>query len=295
MKELDIKLGYSCNNNCLFCLNKEKRFFDFSTEDLKKQILLSSCGGCAKIIISGGEPLIHTNFFEILNFAKSQKINYCEIQTNGRMLFYEEVVRSIKEIYPNAGFLISFHYPTPEIYQKYSQADGFYQVLEGIKNLDKYKLNYTINIVVFKGNMEFLMETVDVLKKYNVHSIQFRFIDGKNVSEDFDKFVPRMKDSVLKIKEVIKKNPNIKIVTNEIPLCLMGLEFIGNDSPKIYKERENLTFGNKVMNSQEIMKQQFVFPNCEKCLFRNDCKGIRKEYVNFYGKEEFNPIKNYVK
>lgn len=295
MKELDIKLGYSCNNNCLFCLNKEKRFFEFETEDLKKQILISSYGGCSKIIISGGEPLIHSNFFEILNFAKSQKINYCEIQTNGRMLFYEEIVKEIKNIYPSAGFLVSFHYPTPEMYQKYSQTNGFYEVLEGIKNLNKYKLKFTINIVVFKDNVEYLMDIVKILDNYGVINIQFRFIDGKNILENYQEFVPKMKYSMMKIAEVIKKYPNIKITINEIPFCIMGPEFIKNSSPEINKERENLTLEKKIMNSQEIMNQQFVFPNCEECLLIKNCKGVRKEYVNFYGKEEINPIKKYVK
>jgi len=81
MQELDVKVGYVCNNNCLFCLNKDKRYFkEYPLEVLKNQIDVSAKNGCQKLIISGGEPLISRHFFDLLNFAKEKGIKRIEIQ-----------------------------------------------------------------------------------------------------------------------------------------------------------------------------------------------------------------------
>lgn len=292
MKELDIKLGYNCNNNCLFCLNKDKRPFKHDTEDLKKQIRNSANNGCERLIISGGEPLIYENFFEILLYAKKCKIPLCEIQTNGRALFYEDYVKKIKSIYSNITFLISFHYPTPEMYQKYSQTNGFFQVLKGFENLNNHGLKFTTNTVLFRGNIEHLGEILNILDNVNCQNIQFRFIDGKNVLDRFKEFVPKMKDAVEEIKKNIGKYPDKKIYIHEIPFCILGGDLIKYSTPEVNEDRENLNADKTVLNSPDIMKQQFTFPKCENCIYRQQCKGVRRMYANIFGTDEIDPIIN---
>ncbi|MDD2227361.1 MAG: radical SAM protein [Clostridia bacterium] len=290
MKELDIKLGYNCNNKCLFCLNQDKRILSYSSEELKEQIKKSAESGCQRLIVSGGEPLIYGNFFEIIQYAKRCGIPSYEIQTNGRMLSYEEVVKKIKEICVNVGFLVSFHYPNAEMYQKYSQVDGFDQVLKGLKNLQKNNLEFTTNTVLFKGNIDYLNQIFDILEKIGCKISQLRFIDGTNVKEEFFDFVPKMEEVVPKIKEVILKHPNIKIYIHEIPYCLLGEELIKFISPVPNVERENYNIRKSVLNSREIVNQQFATPNCEECVYKNQCVGIRKTYLEFYGDKEIKPI-----
>ncbi|MDD3032343.1 MAG: radical SAM protein [Bacilli bacterium] len=290
MKELDIKLGYNCNNNCLFCLNKDKRGFGYATEELKKQIEISANNGCKKLIISGGEPLIYNNFFEIVKFARERGIPNYQIQTNGRMLFYGEMVERIKRICPNVDFLVSFHYPNAEMYKKYSQVDGFNQVLEGLKNLQKHSLKFTTNTVLFKENIKFLNEILSTLSKVDCKYSQFRFIDGHNVGDDFFDFVPRMEEAVSEIKKVIFNYPELKIYIHEIPACVLGrdLEDYITSMPNI--ERENFNLKKEVLTSPEIVRQQFIYPNCDGCMNKMRCLGVRKSYLKFFDKKEFNPI-----
>lgn len=290
MKELDIKLGYNCNNKCLFCLNQDKRAFSYNNEELKEQIRKSAESGCQRLIVSGGEPLIYKNFFEILKYAKMCGIPYYEIQTNGRILSYEEVVKKIKEICTNVHFLISFHYPNSEMYQKYSQVDGFDQVLEGFKNLQKNNLEFTTNTVLFKANINYLNQIFDILEGVGSKRGQFRFIDGTNVKNEFFDFVPKMEEVIPKIKEVILKHPKMKIRIHEIPYCLLGEELIKFISPVPNIERENYNLKKNVLNSREIVQQQFENPNCKECVYKNECIGVRKTYLEFYGDKEIKPI-----
>ena len=290
MKELDIKLGYNCNNKCLFCLNQDKRAFSYNNEELKEQIRKSAESGCQRLIVSGGEPLIYKNFFEILKYAKMCGIPYYEIQTNGRILSYEEVVKKIKDICQNVHFLISFHYPNAEMYQKYSQVDGFDQVLEGFRNLQKNNLEFTTNTVLFKANINYLNQIFDILEEVGCKRSQLRFIDGTNVRKDFFDFVPKIEEVIPKIEEVISKHSKTKIYIHEIPYCLLKEELIKFTSPVPNIERENYNAKKNVLNSKEIVRQQFETPNCEKCVYKNECIGVRKTYLEFYGDKEIKPI-----
>ena len=293
MKELDIKVGYQCNNNCIFCLNKDKKYYkEFPLEKLLEQITLFSRGGGEKLIISGGEPFTSKYLFALLAFAKKRGIKRLEIQTNGRTLFYEDVVRELKKFEP-ISYLISFHFPNDRLYRKYSQSDGFYQVMTGIKNLLKHNCNLTINTVIMKPNLFCLRSIVKMLKKNGVKKIQFRFIDGKNVINKYREFVPQYKESLPIVKETIKENPGINISLREFPICILNKGLKENLSPNFGCQRLNFTANYKLLTSEQIESAQFIFPNnCKNCIYKLACPGIRKEYVKIYGIEEFKPITN---
>jgi len=295
MKELDIKVGYLCNNACVFCLNKDKRYFkEYPIEILKNQIKKSIDRGCGKLIISGGEPLISKNFFELLNFAKINHIHTIEIQTNGRMLCYKEIISKLNKFKP-ISFLVSLHFPNKKLYEKYCQSDGFSQVINGIKNLVEYGYDFNVNTVVMKPNMPYLEKIVERLRKIGVKNMQYRFIDGRNIlngsgKDEYKRFVPKYSEVIKTIRKIIKKNKDININLNEFPVCIIGEDLINNLAPLTNLERENLSLDSKVHMSNEIMSQQFVFPNCKECIYRSICKGIRKEYYKIYGDKEINPI-----
>lgn len=291
MQELDIKVGYACNNNCIFCLNKDKRWYkEYPLEVLKRHIEISAAEGCGKLVISGGEPLISGYFFDLATFAKQKKIGVLEIQTNGRMLCYENFVKKIKKFEPIV-FLVSLHFPNAKLYKKYCQTKGFYQVIEGIKNLIKYKCLFTVNTVVMRPNLFCLENIVRLLKKLNVRKIQYRFIDGKNVMGQYGAFVPRYSEATKIIQKIIKGNSDIEITLNEIPVCIMGEEFKNYLAPILNPERLNFSIAdNRAFTTKEIIKQQFIHPNCKNCIYKSVCNGIRREYCQIYGSDEIRPV-----
>ena len=298
-KELDIKPSYRCNNACVFCLNKDKKTYkDPSLEELKKHIsnLIKTADGAkqSKLVISGGEPLIFKELFELLSFAKNAGVSSIEIQTNGRMLYYEEIVKELKKFEP-IGFLVSFQFPSARLYKKYSRTDGFCQTVRGIKNMVKHDCNFTINTVVMRPNLPYLKNMIKFLKKLGAKRCQYRFIDGKNVIENYKKFVPRYKKCLPVLKNIIKNNPDISISLKEFPSCVAGEKFKNNLAPRFNPTRLNLTLKNTLVTTEEIIAAQFVFPNCKRCFWRSECSGVRKEYVKMYGHKEFKPIINRAK
>ncbi len=288
MKELDIKISYQCNNNCVFCLNKDKRELGNTIEKTRETIESFAENGGEKLIISGGEPLISKYFFELVHFAKRKGISFFEIQTNGRMLSYEEIVLELKKI-GSVGFLISFHFLNNKLYKQYCQSDGFNETVAGIKNLVKHDLNFITNTVIMKPNLPHLKETMRLLKELGGLKIaQYKFIDGKNIFNEYKKFVPRYSECVPIIEDVISENPDIDIYLKDFPACVLGNDFTGK-IPFFNPRRLDLTNKGELLTSGD---EQFIFPDkCKKCSQRETlCRGIRREYAEIYGTDELKPI-----
>lgn len=77
-------ISYKCNCNCFFCASDETNLSkcnnEFSLEDAKNFLLNSPDKN--NLVISGGEPTIHRNFIEIVQFAH-QYYKHIGLMTNG--------------------------------------------------------------------------------------------------------------------------------------------------------------------------------------------------------------------
>jgi len=295
MKELDIKISYQCNNNCVFCLNQDKRLFGNTITDIKSAIVSFVQNDGKRLIVSGGEPLISRHFFDLLYFAKRQGIISFVIQTNGRMLYYEPIVLELLKNFTSIAFLVSLHFPNKKLYKKYSQSDGFNQTVGGIKNLIKHNCFFTTNTVVMKPNLYHLKEIVYLLKEIGAsRQAQYRFIDGKNMLNKYKKFVPSYNECVPIIQKVIEENTDINFCLREFPICILGEQLKDKMAPFINSNRLNLVTNNELITTKKIEGDQFIFPDqCTKCIYNEEtCPGIRKEYAKIYGTKEFKPIKN---
>ncbi len=286
-EELDIKLGYLCNNNCIFCLNKDKRALQiYPINLLFQEIEKISEQECKKLVISGGEPLVSPNFWRVLEFARRRNIKLIEIQTNGRYLSNIEIVKRLKKFEP-IGFLVSLHFPSREMYKKYCGADGFDEVIQGIKNLLKYNCDVTVSTVIMRPNVDKLEDLIELLISYGVQKFNYRFIDGKNVINMYEQFVPRFRECVPSIEEIIEKySTKVKITLNEFPPCVFSCDITPHLAP-CELERKNLTIHGNLVRTMDILNEQFIFPSpCNDCYHRGICKGIRKEYYFIYGDDE---------
>lgn len=129
-----------------------------------------------------------------------------------------------------------------------------------------------------------------MLKKEGVKKIQYEFVNGKTIMNNYKKFVPRYGECAATIKEIIKKNRDIRITLNEIPVCVLGKKFKKYMAPCINLKKSTLNAVYKAMPSKEIKYAQFTFPNCKGCIYKSLCVGVAKEYVETYGIKEFKPI-----
>lgn len=93
MNQILVEITSQCNKNCDFCYNNFSSggsYQEITIYDLRVIVHFAKANGIQNIVLSGGEPLLHSRFFEIVNILKDEDINVTVI-TNG-MLLDEDMV-----------------------------------------------------------------------------------------------------------------------------------------------------------------------------------------------------------
>jgi radical SAM protein with 4Fe4S-binding SPASM domain len=85
--EVKLQLTEKCNFNCSFCFNKQgfKEAAELPTKTAKKVIAAISDQGLEAIRFTGGEPLLHPNFLELLSYANKKGL-YTKLNTNASLI-----------------------------------------------------------------------------------------------------------------------------------------------------------------------------------------------------------------
>ena len=83
-------INYNCNSNCIFCYShntrhNEKSYHEMSLVSITSYLEQNTLTMYDRVILNGGEPLLHSHIIEILQYLKGLN---CEvlIYTNGRLL-----------------------------------------------------------------------------------------------------------------------------------------------------------------------------------------------------------------
>jgi radical SAM protein with 4Fe4S-binding SPASM domain len=293
-KKADIKVGYSCNNNCKFCVQGEKRglYPDKRTEELKK-IMRDARKSCQTVVFTGGEPTVRPDFLELAAYAKSLGFKRIQAQSNGRMFAYKKFCRETIKAGVNE-FALALHGHIPKLHNYLTSTESFYQIVQGVKNLKKLDQVVITNTVITKSNYRHLPEIAKLLVSLHVNQFQFAFVHPLgNAQENFSSIVPRM----LLIMPYVKKGldvgigAKINVMTEGIPCCLMqGYEnYIAEKiipATDIYELDTKIDF-EKLRPTVAKMKGK----DCKECKFFNVCEGPWREYPEKFGFFEFKPVK----
>lgn len=288
-KKAVIKLGYSCNNNCLFCWGRrwgKESEIDLNTEDIKKKIDLAKNLDVKTIVITGGEATIRRDLFEITKYIQNQGFSL-GLATNGRMLSYQHVLdRLIKH-----GLLflhISFYCHRKEIYEKITRTKSFEEAFAGIKNSVNRKLNPLINIVINRYNMHELKDFIDVLSRIGVKNFRLSYVEPAGEAEKNVDIIPRIPEASAVIKEGMDYgiSKNLKMGFEGIPFCHFP-EYVSNFADL---KGLGIDFLSEAFEEEffpiDYVKYEKV-EECDGCGIK-ECPGIFKNYIELFGSEDLN-------
>ena len=295
IKRLDLKLGFSCNNNCLSCPQAHnKHLGDMSIKQIRENLALGIKHGANEVVLTGGEPTVRRDISDIVSYANEIGYSHIQLQTNGRMLSYKSFVNKLI----SAGvteFSPAIHGHTPEIHDYITGSRGaFNQVVMGIRNLKELDQRVIANSVISKLNYKHLSELAQLFIDLKVDQFQLAFIHPVgNAWKNFDLLVPRKSHVMESVHEAIDlavaKNTNVMV--EAYPFCFMkGYERYCSElympPSEIINEKTVTTNFDKIRKTQGKVKP----PQCKKCRFDLICEGPWKEYTAKYGYEEFKPI-----
>ncbi len=301
MKRADIKLGFSCNNNCIHCVIADKRgvYKDKTIDEIKDEITDAAKKGCDEVVLTGGEPSIRKDLLDIARHASQSGIKNIQMQTNGRMLSYKDFCRQVV----NAGvtdFVVAVHGHVPELHDYITaNAGGFLQTVTGIKNLKGLGQRVAINVVVSRPNYRNLSEIANLLVKLHVNQFQFAFVHPLgNAGKHYYSVVPRksLAEPYVKKGLDIGINAGISCMTEAIPYCFMKgyEEFVAEE-----RIPQTMIFDAECViddfTAQRINDGKKKSEGCMECTYNAVCEGPWREYPEHYGWDEFKPRMDTVK
>ena len=294
-EKADVKMGYSCNNHCKFCVQGRKRenLPDLTTEEIKK-ILKKARKDCQGIIFTGGEATVRPDFIELAAYAKSLGFKRIQVQTNGRMFAYKKFCQEAIDAGINE-FGLALHGHIPQLHDYLTSSKSFYQTIQGIKNLKELNQLIFANTVITKSNYRHLPEIAKLLVFLGVDQFQFAFVHALGSAKDnFLSIVPRMSMVIPYVKRGLDVGikSDIKVMTEAIPYCLLGeyKDYVAENiipSTKIFDLDEGIIDFDKVRPTKAKAKGE----NCKKCKYFATCEGTWREYPQKFGWEEFKPVK----
>lgn len=154
-----LELTNKCNLNCRHCFNGEIRDEKILTIETWKRIIDQLVDMKVFFVkITGGEPFLYPQLFELLHYLDSKQLNYI-IYTNGLKIKNNiEKIKNLKHL-----LMLRVSLEGTKEYNDYIRGKGnFDKVISVLKILDLYGINYSINYTISKENYTVLPD----LEKY---------------------------------------------------------------------------------------------------------------------------------
>ena len=139
--------------------------------------------------ISGGEPTIHPQFFEILDAAKRRPIKHLMVNTNGIRIAQEpEFAKRLKDYLPGFELYLQFDSLEEGPLQELRGADLRRIRLQALEQLNRHNISTTLVVTVKKGcNDGELGRIIDfALQQRCVRGVTFQPIQAAGRLEHFD-------------------------------------------------------------------------------------------------------------
>lgn len=298
MDRIDLKVGFSCNNRCSFCVQGDKREHHGARplEELERRLEEGRRRGARAVVLTGGEPTLHRDILKIIRMAREVGYRELQVQTNGRLFAY----RAFCEAMIDAGateFSPALHGSTKEIHDGLTRAPGsFEQTVRGIENLVTLGQRVVMNSVIAQANSSDLPALASLLVGLGVRQFQLAFVHilGTAAAEQ-GSVVPRKTDVLPFVREALEIGRTAKVpcFTEAIPFCLMTgyeehvAETIIPETTVYDAEAVIADYGEYRRDEGKAKRG-----DCRRCVHDAVCEGPWREYPEIFGWEEFVPVKS---
>jgi molybdenum cofactor biosynthesis enzyme MoaA len=292
MKAL-LKVGYTCNNNCVFCHSSEhKARLDLTTAQLAAKIDRCAAAGYDLVVLSGGEPTMRRDLVALAGHASARGLDF-GLVTNGRMLSYAPlldrlVARRLRYVY------MSLH-GAPAVHDAMVRAQGAQaQSLAAARAVAGRGLAPTVNCVVTRRNLGALRAVVDLVAGAGALTVKFSMVEAKGSALDaFDAVVPPVAAVAAAIADALgyARARGLAAAHDGTPFCLLpGLEGLYDD----------LTTNGFAVMSEAFEEDLFPVddrnrikpaPACGGCAHAARCPGLYREYYQRRGDGELKPVR----
>lgn len=284
---LIVELNSVCNNNCVYCYQKEKqkqgtKSFNY----LKERITFFRKKKVKNIDFTGGEPTLSPLLIPLIKTAKKLGYENINLVSNGRRIAYPDYCTTLVRAGINRAVL-SYDGPSDAITSAMTRTPGsFSQTRKAIVNLKKQGIEVGGTIVITRINYKHIKDTIEQLYGLGMNFINVQFLLPQI------EFTRRLPSSIFitygevypYIAEALSVyNKKIKINVHFIPFCyLKGFEDNLKESMKY--NRFVVNFEGKDYNmGKHLERGSIKTEKCNKCEYKEKCIGFFFSYAKELG------------
>ena len=189
----------SCNLKCPECPSGlrefsrprgmlKKDFFTKTIDEIYKDILYL-------IFYFQGEPYLNKNFLEMVSYASSKGL-YTATSTNGHFLTDEMAKKTVESGLDR--LIISLDGTTQEVYEKYRREGNMEKVIEGARNIVKWKKELKsktpfvfFQFLVVRPNEHQVEDVKKLAKEVGVDEVRFKTAQIYDYENDPNQLIPK--------------------------------------------------------------------------------------------------------
>ena len=194
---LILEITERCNFDCKQCFADSKEGERLKFKEIKRIIKESQGLNTKEIVLTGGEPLLHPKFKEIIKFISSQKINI-GIRSNGSLI--DKEMANFLSGFENIKWVCIALDGTKEVHESIKQVDGsFESACNAIELLSKEGMEVYPSITFLKENSDEVEDFIKLINDLGLEKFVFTrlFCTGRGTEE--------MSINLKEFREVIKE------------------------------------------------------------------------------------------
>ncbi len=207
LEELWIYTTLACNLRCKHCLvsaGKELKD-ELTTGEIKKLVNDAVKLGVKRFYITGGEPFIRDNIFELIKYITKDKDRELIILTNAT-LFDDRKISELANLKgPKLLLQVSLEGPDAKTHDRLRGKGSFNKTVEGIKRLVKKGIIPVVSTALSKYNEKHIKATSRLLSKLGIreHNILWMHAKGRGANNADNLHVPA--EQITPIMKGLKK------------------------------------------------------------------------------------------
>ena len=247
MNSAYLAISYICNQKCSFCpcTKEEKKFKYMDFQEVKDSVFrLKEELGIMEVVLSGGEPTLHPNFFDIISYLDSMNIKIT-LLSNAEKLddinFVREISNRINS--NNISVITTIHSQIEELHERVNGSKGsFRKTIRGLVNVNQAGFHTIVKHCVTKENYTELKEFFQFVDNTFPQSVDMQLcsIDycglEEEIKNNYKLEFPRMRPYLEKMfdKYLEKGEPGRLVYCFNMPLCSADPFYWRFFTPKSY-------------------------------------------------------------
>lgn len=218
-----IEVTEACNLRCPVCYAnsgpERKTYRSMAEIEAMLDVTVRNEGEPDVVQISGGEPTLHPQFFEILDAARKRPIRHLMVNTNGVRIANEpDFAARLAEYMPGFELYLQFDGLDDAVHQRLRGANLTRIRRQALERLNEHGISTTLVVTLMKGlNDHTIGETIEyALQQPCVRGVTFQPIQHAGRADGFDPAKDRL--TLTEVRRQILKQHNLFKPEDIIPV-----------------------------------------------------------------------------